>query len=305
MLGDFVSMGSDGWRVSSNGRWPQRVRGFRAASIIPLLVILLGFGSSPAVAKIKGNPRCSPVPGAQSVLLKPGLKFVLFSEVHGTEESPELFGDAVCSVLRSGRKVVVAIEWPRENQGLIEDYLASEGGAEAKIILLSSPAWRDQTSGKSSQAMLKLIDRLRALRAEGLDLKVTTFFGVMLPGDTGQTEVNARMAKHLIDAGARSPGALVMALTGFAHGARSTPASSFLSMATAMPHSRTVTLGLRGWGGEAWPCRSSGIPALCLRTGAEEIPRGIGLLHGPSAQFDGYYSVGKPLRSSPPAAPAD
>jgi len=96
-----------------------------------------------------------------------GVRFLILGEIHGTKEIPALVADAACAISRT-RPVVVALEIHTRAQADIDAYLASDGGEAARNLLLDGPAWAIRTAdGRSSQAMLDLIETLRVLRQEG------------------------------------------------------------------------------------------------------------------------------------------
>ena len=98
---------------------------------------------------------------------------VVLGEIHGTQEFPAAVADAAAEVTRSGA-LTVALEWPRDDQGLMDAFLASAGSSSDRETLLSSPFWT-ASDGRTSTAILGLIEQLRELRAEGHDLNVLLF----------------------------------------------------------------------------------------------------------------------------------
>ena len=88
---------------------------------------------------------------------------VLFGELHGNRESPEVFLAAICQYLLSeDRKVRVALEFPTEMQQSLEIFMESDGDRDAVLQFLSQPFWQENRGdGRSSVAMLTLVDQLR------------------------------------------------------------------------------------------------------------------------------------------------
>jgi hypothetical protein len=49
------------------------------------------------VASAEGRDSCSPIPGAELLWARSEPRFVLVGEMHGTNETPAVFRDLVCS----------------------------------------------------------------------------------------------------------------------------------------------------------------------------------------------------------------
>lgn len=180
----------------------------------------------------------------------PSTNLLLVGEVHGTNEAPALIGDLACASAKSGNPVLVALEVPIEEQARLEQFLLSDGSDADQAVLLASQFWtRQPQDGRSSAAMLKLLHRLRVLRAEGARISV-----LAVDGDIAGSR-DADMAKRIRST--HSEGAAVIALLGNVHASREKgresapdyePAGYFLS--DLNPHSVYV----RGPAGTAWVC---------------------------------------------------
>ncbi|MEG0886430.1 MAG: hypothetical protein RSH52_34920, partial [Janthinobacterium sp.] len=80
--------------------------------------------------------------------------------MHGTKESPQAFGAAVCHALEHGREVSVGLELNPDQAGPLAHFLASDGGAAAAERLLQTRFWNGPLhDGRSSLAMFALIER--------------------------------------------------------------------------------------------------------------------------------------------------
>lgn len=93
----------------------------------------------------------------------------------GTEEAPRFAGELVCQ-LGARQPVVLAVPWPRQLASTINLALGGSAAAEAK--LRASPLWSDagvREGGLATRAMWQLMERLRAWRAAGLEVKVVPF----------------------------------------------------------------------------------------------------------------------------------
>src|SRR5690606_452039 len=99
---------------------------------------------------------CSPIPGWEQVLARAEARWIVIGEMHGSNEVPELFTDAVCRTAQS-RRVVVGIEQPAIQQDAINTFLASDGGEAARRLFLEAAMWNGpMKDGRSSEAFFRL-----------------------------------------------------------------------------------------------------------------------------------------------------
>jgi hypothetical protein len=250
---------------------------------------------------------CTPVPGADQLWADPKTRFVLVGESHGTNEVPAMFADLVCGASAT-RKVVVALEQPPEEQGAIDAFIESDGGAAAKAAFLKSPIWSGPfRDGRSSQAMLALFEQLRHLKHEGRIQAVVAFsdYDLSVPFSQGDEGINRGMAQALDRTASAHPDALVLGFAGSTHMSHANVMNTkFQSAAGRLPPDQAVSAFIEGDGGSAWQCRTDdcGIHAV-VAFGAHH-PRGVRrsseyLLPG----FDFIVATGTSLSASPPAVP--
>lgn len=90
---------------------------------------------------------------------------LVVGEIHGSNETPDLLASLVKDAL-ANRPVRLGLEMQRSGQAALDTYLRSTGSAADQAWLLNSPPW-SLRDGRSSTAMLRLIDTVRALRAAG------------------------------------------------------------------------------------------------------------------------------------------
>jgi hypothetical protein len=110
-----------------------------------------------------------------NALLKPGLT-MLIGEQLGSSEAPSVVGDAVCQASAAGLAVTLGLSIPRTEQERINRYLASPGAPGDQDELLRGPFWRrTYQDGRSSRAIMDLIDRVRSLRTYGLFITVVAY----------------------------------------------------------------------------------------------------------------------------------
>ena len=247
-------------------------------------------------------PPCQPLPRADSLWV-PDLPFILVGEMHGTTETPQVFRDLVCAARATKRPVLVGLERPSSEQAAIDAFLAPENHAEAVRALLRERDW-GVFDGRSSKAMLALLEELRLLRMHG-DIRGIIAFDDRRPGET-PAQREQRMAAYLTAAADRIPGSLVIVLTGNLH-ARQKPVARFGGypwMAMLLPP-ETISLLVTDKGGEAWDqTTDEGCgPHLLKDSGGER--RGILLAEQSIVErgFDGVLSTGLPATASGPAMP--
>lgn len=91
-------------------------------------------------------------------------RLTLLGELHGTRQIPEFVGAYVCNLASRGRRVALALEYAADEQSLIDAYLQSDGGPDARTALLAKGSWSVPTQeqdGRTSAAMLGLLDAVR------------------------------------------------------------------------------------------------------------------------------------------------
>lgn len=172
---------------------------------------------------------------------------LLIGEMHGTRETPWIAGQ-VAAEIAAGQPVLLGLEMPSALQGGLDRYLASDGGAAARERLLSAPWWtRKIQDGRSSRAMFDLIERLRRLRSQGLDIEPICFAG---RGD---------YAERLLRAHEQQPARHLLVLVGNYH-ARITGGSDpeAMSMADELGMLQPFSLAVGARAGEAWNCMRDG-----------------------------------------------
>lgn len=253
---------------------------------------------------------CESLPGTGKLWSRPNSRFVLVGEMHGTAEAPAIFRDLVCAAVSGKRPIVVGIERGVREQEAIDTFMAP-GNHEAAIrALLAEKGW-NVFDGRSSRAMLMLLEALRVLKLKGEIAEVVAFADIRAGESPAQGE--QRMASALIAAADRHANALVIALTGNLHASKKLIAEfgSYPLMAMLLPAAQTVSLFVTDKGGEAWNQMEDGCrPHKQSSTGGDQ--RGIVLSESPPPipGFDGVASTGLtssaafPAIKDPPPPPA-
>ncbi|HEY5926310.1 MAG TPA: hypothetical protein VIV11_31710 [Kofleriaceae bacterium] len=193
---------------------------------------------------------CDKPIGGLAAHLQPGA-IVWFGEMHGTEESPRFVGDAACLAAKVARVQLGLEIWTNE-QARFDRYLASKGGDADRKALLEGPFWQ-QADGRSSHAMVALLERVRVLRAAGAKIDIVLY-------DDPIANRDEAMAKRVI--ALRDPKAIFVALSGNVHSRRTkgtpwdpelVPTVAHL-VAAKLP---VVTFNVSAAGGSMWACMST------------------------------------------------
>lgn len=250
---------------------------------------------------------CTPPPGAASLWEQRELRFVLIGELHGTAETPAVFAELVCAaVTEANKRVLVGLEFPEAARSAFETYLESSGTAEDRTSFLAESGWvasvRRFPDGRTSEAMWGMLERLRTLRAAGLDISVTTFVRPNSAGNETQTPYEIGMATSLLEAADSDAYDLIVALVGNIHARKSTfgptGVDSFDPMAMHLPKESTLTLHAVTGGGEAWNCQPE-----CGVHQYDGSPRGStpGIVLGEdlSPGYHGIVAIGRTTASFP------
>ena len=219
--------------------------------------------------------------------LAPGHVLIL-GEMHGTQQSPQLAGIAVCDALRAGRSVGLFMEWPTS----LQDALSDESRLLASAFFTGT--FQD---GRRSREMLGLAMRTQAWAKQGAPVSVVA----MDPVDGDRNVGMATAVRGWMDA---HPDSVAVVLVGNVH-ARLT--KGFHDNASYEPlgfrlvdlGDRVRSLDVRYANGSGWFCSPDcGIHPLSGESRGDDwkvdwFARGT---------FDGTYYIGVPT-PSPPAVP--
>lgn len=207
---------------------------------------------------------CEPIVGLEPVAHGAG---VFVADMRGTVEAPAFAKSLVCYLLRSGRAVVLALEYPSDEQHYIDEFLQAHSG-KPQLALLASPFWSRRTQdGRTSRAMLDLLDWVRQQAASGARVRVVAFDSLPTSELSGATAFDARdaaMAAHLREELARlAPDEFPVIFTGNVH-ARKTKGLQALNAPPGMENAEPLGYRLRDQdfphlnisyqGGFAWTC---------------------------------------------------
>jgi hypothetical protein len=268
----------------------------RRAGVLALAALLVG----PQAAAGTAGSTCGPAIRGLDPLLRSG-KTVLFGEIHGTTQVPRFVGDVACRAAAAGLAVALALEVGVGEEPAFARYLASQGGAADRAQLLAGALWRSPfPDGRSSQAMVDLLEQMRRLRARGA---VVTVHGLLEPSpDRDGDQV---MAARALAVRRQHPRALLLVLAGNNHtriadwpdGPR-TRAMGQLLRASGLTD--LVSLTMSSAGGTFFGI--SGGAGVHPISGSDRGGRRFIQLTGDAGPFDGQFYVGR-VTASLPAVP--
>ena len=249
-----------------------------------------------ALAALTGPVRAE-IPGLSAILDRPGLRYLVIGEMHGTEEMPAFFGDLVAEVA-ARKPITVVLEYPQSRQRDLDRYLASPGDAAARKALLAADYWARGRDGRSSRAMLALIETLRSLQ-----LPVSACQPDGIAGDpTAYERVMGECWMQDMDNAKR----LTLIFVGNAHASFTPIFGDYLPAAAHLPREQTLSLGNLPASGSAWSCESiDKCGAFQFHLSGTPQPRGLYLgqaLPEETGTYDGAYSAGPHFTASPPTA---
>lgn len=221
-------------------------------------------------------------------------EIVLIGEMHGTQETPRLFGNLVTvATIENSKRIGVGLELPIQLQRLIDEAVKSNAKIDSfRQQLLADPIWQKINDGRSSEAMLDLICHTLQL-AESQ--KMSLFFF-----DTSNIERDASMGQFIGQYVREHGYDVTFILTGNIHANK---ASRHPLMAKVVPMGHrlqeqgfTVHSYDVGYSeGDAWSCGPE-----C----GVHHQKGWNMVADPAAKsqegYDGILFVG-PIHASPPA----
>ncbi|HIE4188192.1 TPA: calcium-binding protein [Stenotrophomonas maltophilia] len=187
-------------------------------------------------------------------------RLLVLGEFHGTRETPLLVRQLVDDYSRNG-PVVLALELPRGETPTLRDYLASDGGEQARQQLRRRAFWSvrdDQHDGRRSRDMLAMIESLRVLKSQGRVIEVVGYDVNTSKG--GNQARDDRMATELRRLYRRLPAdARMLVLTGNVHAMLQRPGGAppemqMHPMASQLRDLDIYSVRLGAQRGQAWGC---------------------------------------------------
>ncbi|WP_164008432.1 hypothetical protein [Pyxidicoccus trucidator] len=182
-------------------------------SVAARSVSLSGWAEPSETAPLLEAECGAPVDGVAPLLAQG--QTLLLADPLGTRELPSAALRILCEAASKGLPVTLALSLPVTEQPLLDTYLASEGFShDAQELLRGSSFWRRvHQDGRSSGAMLWLVEQARRLRASGKAVSLVAFDAEK----GGGNEREAQMAKHLLAHRSKAPDAFMLVLAGGTH----------------------------------------------------------------------------------------
>jgi hypothetical protein len=295
--------------------------------LIAILLLLIAAQSNTPEAP--QNERCSEPKGWEQINARDP-RFVVFGELHGTQQSPDFIANLACGLSSQGQKILVAVELSAAEDSKLQE--AWKLPADRFDDALLESGWRGRTDGVASAAMFSMIVRLHNLKEQGSPISIVAFNGtkdrkksVRFSDLPGQGPHEAEQAANIAEAANTSEYDRVLVLVGNFHartGSVALPGVQFDPMAKRLAqYGSTVSLNMRYAEGTSWNCvlkapkeqNDKPVTADSLDCGIHHT-RGskdigsepfIELTPSPgteqNADYDGYFWVG-PISGSPPVA---
>ncbi len=188
-------------------------------------------------------------------------RFVVFGELHGTNEGPNFVGSLACALGRENNRVLVAIEHDAAGNEALQSAWNSDDFKQRLRTLL----FAEGSDGRSSSAMFDLLGQLHRVKQSGAPLSIVAFSGFrdkqqadQFSNLTGQGPWEAAQADNIAAASTSSTYDHVLVLVGNFH-AMKTPVSrggyDWDPMALHLSrYGKTVTLNMRYGDGTSWNC---------------------------------------------------
>lgn len=272
------------------------------------------------------SPGCAPLPGWEEVAARAEGHYLIFGELHGTEQSPAVVGEYVCAVSRDA-SVLVAVELSAVfDEGLQRAWRAPEG-AFRSVLLAEVKEIATRHDGLGIAAMVAMLERLHRLKNAGRAISVVAFNGAKdeaqarrfadLPGQEPHESAQAENIRAAAEAGDFDH---VVVLVGGLH-ARKRPVGfdgpTWRPMAMILSEeNKVLSLEMAYSGGSAWTCelrqdavREPGQPitdgmvecaARPVRGRPEHGEPRMQLDRAEDPANDGFYALGE-VSASPPA----
>jgi len=263
---------------------------------------MLGLLTAAAIAA------CTPPQGTAALLDRPE-QVILIGELHGTAEAPQAVGEMACAASERG-PVVVALELEGTLQPTLDAFITQPDEASALATLEGSSLLnRAVQDGRTSEALLALLNRVRELKGTGRDVSLHLFQPNSLLNGEGldQSWYELNMGYLLGQARQKRPDARIIALAGNIH-ARKTAFEDYpdigVPAAGHLPARETLSLRIAQQGGFAWNCSRDSCGVNPSRASYDAEVRGVILTPPDGGGYDGVLALG-PWTASPPITRED
>lgn len=190
---------------------------------------------------------------------------LIIGEVHGTKETPAIVA-ALMDLKSKEGMVLLGLEIPANQQGLMDDYLSGAGSEES---LLSGDFWKREAGrqdGRSSQAIFDLVREARRLRLAGRRIEVVCY----VPSDR-EVQMGGSRAQNILSTHDRVKPDFTLVLSGNYH-SRVVKADFDDQEPLGAQLSRldSVSLPVYSTRGEYWACGGSPVPDCGVRSVSDQ-----------------------------------
>lgn len=191
-------------------------------------------------------------------------RYIVFGELHGTQQSPAFVRNLACALAKSGKKVLVAVELDASLLSTFDYAWAQPHDAFATTLL--SKGWAGRQDGVASTAMLDMISDLHRLSKRGHRVRVVPFNGprdedqrARLATLAAQNAHEASQAENIVRTSRARHYDYTLVLVGGLHASKQPVVLQRITvdpMARRLAkHGRVVSLKMRSAGGTAWVCQ--------------------------------------------------
>jgi hypothetical protein len=183
-------------------------------------------------------------------------RVLLLGELHGTQEVPHFIAQSVCQTVASGTPVTVGLELPVENQERVATFIRGAGTEDDWLKLMEAPFWRSPfPDGRGSEAMANLLEQLRRLRAQGLDVDAFVYDSPKLKGQPHEDAMAETVLSHV----RKTPERFFLVVSGNIHSRtrKGLPWDASyrpMGLLLSQRHKDVVALDMAYDSGSAWIC---------------------------------------------------
>ncbi|WP_194954263.1 hypothetical protein [Sphingopyxis solisilvae] len=304
-------------------------------TLVASLLLLTSFDQARATALEASLPPTSKAtechePEGWNEVAQRNPRYVVFGEIHGTQQGPEFIGSLACALATKGERVLVAVEKSATDDPALQTAWALPKDQFQKS--LGDIGWTGRQDGVASQAMFAMLVGLHGLKEKGLPIGIVAFNGDRDAAQSqrfadlaGQGPHEAAQAENIVHAAQRANYDRVLILVGNFHarkrtvdwgGARFDPMAARLNR-----YDNTLALNMRYAAGTSWNCVRKAAAAVDdgkpltdegLDCGIHQIRGSADLGRSPFVElvatenraaddYDGFFWVG-PVTGSPPFA---
>lgn len=270
------------------------------------------------------------VPNGWNEVAQRNPRYVVFGELHGTQQAPEFVGNLACALAAKGERILLAVEKSATDDPALQAawMLPTDQFDEA----LAEIGWVGRQDGVASEAMFAMLVRLHDLKEKGLPVGIVAFNGDRDEAQSkrfadlaGQGPHEAAQAENIAQATQRANYDRVLVLVGNFHAKKQSVewgGFRFDPMAVRLnDYGHTLSLNMRYAAGTSWNCVRKAATAVngekprtdegldCgnhQTRGSEDLDRPPFIEldaaeKGATGDYDGFFWVG-PITSSPPIA---